>query len=114
MDQAEREIVLDGFSDSNYATLNQSIETSVCIRGVVWVSSMGGLHFPLKPGEEDGVITLGYSRILTSLGYDYALRHRIVDGRKYRICGTLRDATPFPKCDRDDCRWYELVDSTMR
>jgi hypothetical protein len=113
LDQPYREIVLDGFSDSNYSQLNQSIGTPVCIRGKLVVSSMG-LHFALQPSEENGVLSPGYSRIVTGLNNDYALRNRIVDGRNYRVRGMLRDATPFPQCDRDDCRWYELGDSELR
>lgn len=113
VDQAYREIVLDGFSDSNYSQLNQGIGTPVCVRGRPVVSSMG-LHFALAPSEQNGVLSPGYSRIGTGLNYDYALRNRIVDGGNYRVCGVLRNATPFPQCDRDDCRWYELGNSELR
>jgi hypothetical protein len=108
-----REIDLDRFSDSNYSHLNPSLGDFVCIRGKLVVSSMG-LHFPLKPVEEEGVLSPGYSRIVTGLSYDYALRNRIVDGGNYRVCGILRDATPFPNCSRDDCRWYELGNAELR
>ena len=111
--QTYRDLVLDGFSDSNFSQLNQNLGTPVCIRGRLFVTTVG-LHFPLAPSEDDGVLSPGYSRIITGLKYDYALRNRIVDGGYYRVCGTLRDATPFPKCDRDDCRWYELRDSELR
>lgn len=113
MDQAYREIVLDGFSDSNFSQLNQNMGTPVCIRGRLLVTTVG-LHFQLEPSEDDGVISPGYSRIITGLKYDYAFRNGIVNGGNYRVCGTLRDATPFPKCDRDDCRWYKLVDSKLQ
>lgn len=113
VDQANQDIVLHGFSDGNYAQLNPRIGTAVCIRGRLSVSSMG-LHFPLQPVEDKGVLFPGYSRIVTGLSYDYARRNRIVDGGIYRVCGTLRDATPFRQCDRDYCRWYELGDSELR
>lgn len=113
VDPTYRHLVLDGFSDSNYSQLNQSIGAPVCIRGRLVVSSMG-LHFPLQPIEDNGVLSPGYSRIVTGLSYDYALRNRIADGGNYQVCGTLRDATPFPQCERDDCNWYELDDSELR
>ena len=113
VDQAYRDIVLHGFSEGNYAQLNPRIGTAVCIRGRLSVTSMG-LHFPLQPVEDAGILSPGYSRIVTGLSYDYARHNKIVDGGNYRVCGTLQDATPFQRCDRNDCRWYELTDSELR
>jgi hypothetical protein len=77
-------------------------------------SAHRGVYFPLEPGESDGVITIGTSRIISGLSYDYALRRGMVDGESYRVCGTLRDATPFRQCDDDRCKWYELQNAELR
>jgi hypothetical protein len=103
------DIVLDGFSDRNYLNLDRSLGSPVCIRGKVIIDRFhGGVYFPLQTNKNKEVITIGLSRIISGLTYDYARRNAMVGGKSYRVCGTLRYATPFRHCDDNDCKWYRM------
>jgi len=99
--------MLNGFSDGNYAELNRHLGASVCIRGRVTIDT-AGVYFALRPIENEGIIDIGFSRIISGLSAEQVRRNHMVDGGRYRVCGTLRDATPFRNCDHDQCKWYEL------
>lgn len=106
------EILLDGFSDSNYAKLNSNLGSPVCVRGRIQIDSMG-IYFPLRPAEEGDVIDIGFSRILS--GYSLVDDPpQMRDGGVYTVCGILRDATPFRRCDHNYCRWYNLSEPELR
>lgn len=112
LDYAERIITLDGFSDRNYTELDEHLGESVCIRGRLSIDSTHhSVHFALRPIQDGNIITIGFSRIISGLSYDYVRRHGMVDGARYRVCGTLRDATPFRQCNYNDCKWYRLENS---
>lgn len=112
---ARRDLVLERFSDRNYAELDRRLGAISCIRGTIYIDSIHrSVYFPLESGEDDGVITIGISRIISGLSYDYALRSGMVDGESYRVCGVLRDATPFRQCDDPNCKWYKLENAELQ
>jgi hypothetical protein len=114
IDYSNNEIVLDGFSDRNYVKLNNGLGARVCIRGMIFVDPIHrNVYFPLEPSEEGGVITIGISRVMSGLSIEYAVRRNMIDGQHYRVCGTLRDATPFRRCDYDRCKWYRLENAEL-
>lgn len=111
---SSQEISLHGFSNRNYVNLNKALGTFVCVRGKILIDSTHQVvYFPLKPIIENDVITIGVSRV-KGLSYDYVHRNAMVDGRRYRVCGNLRDATPFQECEDNDCRWYNLENAVLR
>lgn len=101
------DVSLKGYSMRNYVELNRNIDRGVCIRGRLSSDTLG-TYFQLQPRERDGIITIGVSRIILDLGDDDVQLNRVVNGRQYRVCGILRDATPFRECSHDRCRWYRL------
>ena len=113
--QSSRYILIRDFSKGNYDSLNSSLGLHVCIRGRVTVDRFhGGVYFPLQAYEDNGVITVDPSRIVSGLTYDYA-RGRGVSHRKiYTVCGLLRDATPCQKCDYNQCKWYRLEKAELQ
>jgi len=115
MDDRYHDIVLDGFSEGNYGKLDRSVGDPVCIYGRMSIDSIhDSVYFPLQPMEEDEVITIGFSRVISGLSYDYANRNGMVDGQSYRVCGILRDATPFRQCGHNRCKWYKLEDAELQ
>jgi len=115
LENAYRDIMLHGFSDRNYVELNRNLGGPVCIYGRLSIDSVHqSVHFPLRPIQDGDVIVIGYSRILPGLSYDYVRRNGMVDGESYRICGTLRDATPFRRCDQNHCKWYKLENAELQ
>jgi hypothetical protein len=112
-DHRSREIVLRGFSDSAYAELDRGMGTPVCIRGRISIDT-AGVYFALQPIQAGDIIDVGFSRILLGLSNEQARRNNMVNGRRYRLCGTLRDATPFQQCDHDHCKWYELQNAELQ
>lgn len=115
LEHTYRDIILDRFSDRNYAELNSNLGVPVCIYGRLTIDSVHlSVHFPLRPIQDGDVTVIGYSRILPGLSYDYVRRNGMVDGESYRICGTLRDATPFRRCDHNHCKWYKLENAELR
>lgn len=114
-EQLYHNIILDGFSDRNYVELNREIGSPVCVYGRLSIDPPHqSVHFSLRPMQVGDIVTIGYSRINSGLSYEYTRRHGMVDGRRYRVCGTLRDATPFRQCDYNYCRWYRLENSELR
>ena len=109
VDNHTHEIVIDGFSDSNFTRLDRSLGDSVCITGKVTVDQFhGGVYFPLRTNSDSDVIVVDLPRVVSGLDYYYAGRNGIVHGGRYRVCGALRDATPFRLCDDNSCKWYRL------
>ena len=110
-----KDIVINDFSDSNYASLDRNLGTPVCVRGKVTIDQFhGGVYFPLQTNKDKDVITVDLSRVSSGLTYDYARRHAMVHGKSYRVCGILRDATPFRHCDDNYCKWYRLENPEVR
>lgn len=106
-------IMLKGFSQSNYTSLERSLNGKVCITGKLVVNSMG-IYYPLQPMEKDGIITIGFSRISIEIDRAYVTRRGLKSGRNYTICGLLEDATPFKKCGTNHCKWYKLTEAQLR
>lgn len=102
------DIVLEGFDDSNYALLSAAIGRHTCIVGVLYLEGTGGAGFLLRPHLQDGAIVPAPSRVFFDLRSD--IQSRLTDGQTLRVCGFLRDATPWSSCRRNDCRWFELRD----
>lgn len=100
-------IALNGFSDRNYGPLNDNIGNYVCVNGVISIGP-NEIYFPLRPIEDDEVMDIGFSRIILPIDRSYVERDGITSGKRYRVCGTLQDATPFQQCDNNYCRWYRL------
>ena len=109
------QISIQGFSDINYTALNRGLGSHVCVYGRVVVDRFhGGVYFPLQPHMKDGIITVDPSRVVSGLSYNYTQSRQVRNGNKYRICGILQDATPFPKCNNNYCKWYKLTDAVLR
>ncbi len=110
-------VVLDGYSEGNYAELDEHIGTGkrVCVRGNLRVGAADGVYFQLQPVEKDGVLDPGFSRVTTDISRSVLDRHGLEIGStsEQTICGVVRDSTPFPKCDFNDCRWYEIRGSVL-
>lgn len=106
---ASQEIILRRYHDSNYAKLNAALGTRVCVVGEVTVSASRP-YFLLQPYEKDGFVTPSPSRVIMDLEWTPDADWRRREDRRARACGILRDATPWEKCERDHCRWYELQD----
>jgi hypothetical protein len=104
-------VYIDGYSESNYPLLDKSLGRYSCIVGRLLIDTHG-IFFPLQPIEKNGIIDVGFSRILTALDDEYVRKNNLRGGRVYRVCGILRDATPFPICETNDCRWYKLEADT--
>ena len=113
LQDVDRHIVLHGFSDVNYVELNRNIGAFVCVRGALSIDS-AGVYFALQPIEDRNIIDIGFSRIISGLSYQHVRRNGMVSGRSYRVCGTLRDATPFRQCSHDHCKWYKLENAELR
>jgi hypothetical protein len=110
-----RDVEINGFSDTNYAKLDGRLGTPVCILGQLTIDKVHrAVYFPLQTNKDSDVITLGLSRIISGLTYDDARRNAMAHGKRYRVCGTLRDATPFRRCDNNRCKWYRLENSHLR
>jgi len=111
--EAPELIVLESFSDGNYAALNSHLGSSVCILGTLSVDS-SGVYFQLRPMEDDGIITIGVSRVVLDITGDEASRNGVAHGERVRACGALRDATPFRECEDNYCKWYKLENADLR
>jgi hypothetical protein len=115
VEHTDRNIVLDGFSDRNYVELNRSLGARVCVYGRLSIDSVHhSVHFALQPVELEGIINVGFSRIISGLSYERVHRDGMADGESHRVCGTLRDATPFRQCDQDHCKWYKLENAELQ
>lgn len=105
-------ISLSGVTDMTYDQMDKSVGSSVCLLGKVYSSQLGS-YFPLQPAEEDGVITSGSSRVMVSQS-NMSKRVVIVDNETYRICGVIKEITPFPSCTTKRCKWYEIDSRAIR
>lgn len=115
IDSNYRVVTLDGFSDRNYVELNRSLGQPVCVHGRLSIDAVHqSAHFALQPIEDRGNIDIGFSRVVSGLSHEYVRRNGMVDGESYRICGVLRDATPFRQCDNNLCKWYALENAELR
>lgn len=113
LEHSSHDIVLDGFSNRNYVELNRSIGASICIRGRISIDT-AGIYFALRPIRDRDIIDIGFSRVISGLSDEQVHRNNMIGGGLYRVCGTLRDATPFRRCDYDHCKWYELENAELR
>lgn len=107
VDTIARDIVLDGYEDSNYEALNNSLGAKVCVIGTLSIDT-AGVYFPLQSLESGDLVNFGFSRINASLSHAPLASNEMRTGQVYRICGKLKDVTPFRKCSDNWCRWYEL------
>jgi hypothetical protein len=112
VDVSEGDIVLDGYQDSNYVALNGVLGTNVCVIGRLSIDTAGA-YFPLQPLERGSLVDFGFSRINTSLSDEFIKQNNMKSERKYRICGALKDTTPFHQCTNNYCKWYELQNATL-
>lgn len=86
----------------------------VCVRGVI-SNDDNGVYILLTPYlDEDGTISPSPSRIWLDAEHRDPRLSSLKDGSRYRICGALRDATPWPACEDDECRWYTLENARVR
>jgi hypothetical protein len=106
----EREIVLEGYTAANYAALDAALGAQACVVGELR-RDVTGVRFLLQPYEENGVLTPSPSRVM--LRFERGTPESLRDGQRVRVCGTLEDATPWQRCDRNDCRWYALEDARL-
>src|SRR5262249_40818463 len=97
------DVVLAGYEDSNYAALDRVLGVDVCVTGRLTID-MGDAYFPLRPARQGDLVTIGASRINTSLPARILERNYMKSERTYRICGVLKDATPFRQCANNYCR----------
>jgi hypothetical protein len=112
LERTSHDIVLNGFSDRNYVGLNRGMGASVCISGRISIDT-AGVYFALRPIRDGDIIDIGFSRIISGLSDEQVRRNNMVSGGRYRVCGTLRDATPFRQCDYDHCKWYRLENAEL-
>lgn len=101
-------IVLQGYSDSNYARLDAAVGARVCVAGRLFTTSVGA-YYALQPPEDDGVIDTAFSKIVIDLPGVGASQSYSSRGRVRTTCGVLEDATPFENCRDRFCRWYRLA-----
>jgi hypothetical protein len=111
--QTSDNVVLKGFSDSNYDRIDAHISKEVCLTGPLSVND-NGVYFALQPREKDGVIDPGFSRIQTDLGQDPARRSSLSDGKIRTLCGTLVESTLVQNCSVKFCKWYKLLNARER
>lgn len=109
IDSRSNDIVLRGYEVSNYAMLDAAIGQRVCVVGTL-SADVTGVRFLLRPYEENGVLAPSPSRVRVDISPERAYRERENwrDGQQRRICGVLQDATPWDRCDSNDCKWYVL------
>jgi hypothetical protein len=106
-------IRLRGFSSSNYSALNRNLGHEVCVTGRLSVDS-SGIRFLLRPYERGDNIDPAPSRVFADLRDEQYLQNRFVNRGRYTICGMLRDATPWDRCDYTECKWYRLEHAEVR
>lgn len=108
-----KNIMINGFSEKNYAALASNLGNAVCITGRLAIDSKG-VYYPLQPVEREGIIDFSFSRINVGLNRNLAFQRGLRNGRIHTICGLLHDATPFKHCEYNDCRWYSLTRAEPR
>ena len=108
----EHDIVLAGFEQSNYLVLNEHVGERVCVVGRLSIDTEG-VYFALQPLERGELVDFGFSRIKVDLSGEHLERHNLESDRTRRICGDLRDVTPFRQCRDNFCKWYELANAKL-
>lgn len=106
-------VMLDGYSQDNYAVLDNHLESEICVRGKLH-SDTTGIYFPLQPIEDENLISVGFSRISTDISGSLADTRDLSSRSDQTVCGFLVESTPFARCETNYCRWFELRGSVFR
>ena len=110
---AETEIVLRGFSQSNYAMLDRALGKEICVTGKLSINT-AGVYFALRPIRYHGLIDVGFSRIQAGRGYELTQSSRLHRSARHTVCGLLEESTPFKGCIVNECKWYRLKKPKLR